>query len=351
MPPVPTIKIKSHEIGEGHPTFIIAEMSANHAGSFDNAMKIVRAAKDAGADCLKIQTYKPDTITLESRKKYFRVTTKTWEGENLYDLYGKAFTPWEWQAKLKAEAEHQGLSFFSTAYDKTAVDFLESIGIEFYKIASFEVNDIPLLKYVASKKKPIILSTGMASLGEIQEAVNTIKGQGNNAICLLRCSSEYPALLGDLNLRTIPNMRETFGYAVGFSDHTLGSIAAITAVAQGASVIEKHFCLSRSIDSPDSSFSMEPDEFKKMVENIRDAESALGTISYDLSERERNNRAYRKSIFASKDIKAGEIISEQNVKVVRPAHGLEPKFYEALIGRKARVAIEKGTPIAWNLIE
>lgn len=345
------VKIKDRLIGEGQPAYIIAEMSANHAGDINRAIEIIHAAKESGADCIKIQTYTPDTITIDCDNEYFSIKEGTWKGENLYKLYGKAYTPWEWQGRLKEEAEKIGLHFFSTPFDKTAVDFLESIGIDFYKIASFELVDIPLIKYVASKGKPILMSTGMASLGEIEEAVSTVKSQENYNLCLLRCSSAYPAIPHDMNLKTIKHMEETFGVPVGLSDHSMGSIGAVTAVAVGAKIIEKHFCISRKIENPDSSFSMEPDEFKKMVEEIRTVERALGEINYETSASEKESKKFRKSIFVVKDIKEGEILTEESIRVIRPGFGLEPKYYEQVIGKRALKDISKGTPLSWNMFE
>ncbi|WP_427338098.1 pseudaminic acid synthase [Caloranaerobacter sp. DY30410] len=345
-----TIKIKDRLIGEGQPTYIIAEMSANHAGDFNRAIEIIHAAKESGADCIKIQTYTPDTMTIDCDNEYFKITKGTWKGENLYSLYKKAYTPWEWQARLKEEADKIGIDFLSTPFDKTAVDFLEELGVHFYKIASFEVVDIPLIKYVASKGKPIIMSTGMATLGEIEDAVNAVKSQGNENLCLLKCSSAYPAVPEDMNLKTIKYLEEAFGVIAGLSDHSLGSVGAITAVALGAKVVEKHFCISREIENPDSSFSMEPHEFKKMVEDIRAAERAIGKVSFEVSEKEKINRQFRRSIFVIKDIKKGEVFTEENVKVIRPGYGLAPKYYEDILGRTASKDIERGTPIDWSMV-
>lgn len=344
------IKINERFIGEGHPAYIIAEMSANHAGDLSRALEIIHAAKEAGADCIKIQTYTADTLTIDSNKECFQIKKGTWQGENLYSLYKKAYTPWEWQARLKEEAGKAGIDFLSTPFDKTAVDFLEDLGVTFYKIASFEIVDIPLVKYVASKGKPIIMSTGMATLGEIEEAVDAVRSQGNQNLCLLKCSSAYPAIPEDMNLKTIRHLEETFGVPAGLSDHSLGSIAAVTAVAMGAKAIEKHFCLSRKIETADSSFSMEPGEFKQMVEDIRAAERAIGRISYEVSEREKVSRAFRKSIFVAKSIRQGEVFTEENIRVIRPGHGLAPKHFEDILGRKASRNIEKGTPLNWDMI-
>lgn len=331
--------------------YIIAEMSANHAGSIDRAKEIIHAAKEAGADCVKIQTYTADTITIDCDNEYFQIADGTWKGNNLYKLYKEAYTPWEWQADLKEEANKVGIDFFSTPFDKTSVDFLEEIGIEFYKIASFELVDIPLIEYVASKNKPIIMSTGMASLGEIEDAVNAVRKQNNNRLALLRCASAYPAITDEMNLRTMVNMKETFDVPVGLSDHSMGSIGAITAVAMGASIIEKHFCISRDISNPDSSFSMEVDEFAAMVRDIRTVEKAMGQVRYGSMKQEKDNIKFRKSIFAVKDIGAGEKITPDNIRVIRPGYGLLPKYFEEIQGNKARKDIKRGTPIQYDLIE
>lgn len=332
-------------------TYIIAEMSANHAGSLSRAKEIIHAAKEAGADCIKIQTYTAETITINCSNKYFQIDGGTWAGENLYSLYQKAFTPWDWQAELKEEADNIGIDFFSTPFDKTAVDFLESIGIEFYKIASFEVVDIPLIEYVASKNKPIIMSTGMASLGEIEDAVNAVRRQNNDQLALLHCASAYPAITDEMNLKTMVNMKETFGVPVGLSDHSMGSLGAVTAVAMGASIIEKHFCISRDDKNPDSSFSMEVEEFTDMVKDIRMVENAIGMVKYGPTQQEMENIKFRKSIFAVNDIKAGETLTENNIRVIRPGYGLKPKNYNEILGKRVRSDIEKGTPIQFNLIE
>ena len=345
------IELKSDRlIGEGEPTYIIAEMSANHAGSFERAKEIIHAAKEAGADCIKVQTYTPDTLTIDSNKEYFKIKNGTWDGENLYNLYKKAYTPWEWQSELKEEAESIGLDFFSTPYEETAVDFLEDLGVDFYKVASFGITHIPFLKYLAAKGKPIIMSTGMATLGEIEEAVKTIKNHGNDQIALLKCSSTYPAVPEDMNLKTLPHLKETFDVPGGLSDHTLGSVSAVAAVAMGADIVEKHLCISRDIKNPDASFSMEPDEFKEMVDKIRTTEKAIGEISYELSDKEKNSRVFRRSIFVVEDIKEGQKFTKENTRVIRPGFGLKPKYFPKVLGKKASENIEKGTPMDWNLI-
>jgi pseudaminic acid synthase len=344
-------KINDRVIGDDKPAYIIAEMSANHAGNKERALEIIRAAKDAGADCVKIQTYTPATITLDSDKKWFKIDKGIWEGENLYSLYQKAYTPWEWQEDLKKEAEKIGIDFFSTPYEKTAVDFLENLEVEFYKVASFSITNLPFLKYLAKKAKPIIMSTGMATLAEIDEAVRTIREAGNDQLALLNCSSAYPSIPDDMNLKKINHMKETFNVPVGLSDHTLGSVAAVTSIAMGSNIIEKHFCMSREIENPDSSFSMEPEEFKKMVDDIRAAEKAIGKIDYSISEKVKESRKFRRSIFVVEDIKVDEKLTEENIKIIRPGFGLKPKHWDNVIGKKALKSIEKGTPLSFDLIK
>lgn len=345
------ITIGNRKIGDGHPVYIIAEMSANHAGSKERAKEIIHAAKDAGADCIKIQTYTADTMTIDSDKEYFYLKDGLWQGENLYSLYKKAFTPWEWQKELKKEAENVGIDFFSTPFDKKAVDFLEEIGIEFYKIASFELVDIPLIEYVASKGKPIILSTGMSSLDEIEDAVKAIKEQNNNQYALLKCSSAYPTVSDKMNLATIVDMKEKFNVPIGLSDHSMGSIGATTAVALGASIIEKHFCINREIENPDASFSMTKDEFKQMVKDIRDSEKAIGRVKYGYEDNEITSFKCRRSIFVVKDIKKGETFTEDNLRVIRPSYGMKPKYYKDVLGKCACVDIEAGTPLSEEMYE
>ena len=336
--------IYEQKMKEKNSVYVIAEMSANHNGSLETAKEIIHAIKETGADCVKVQTYTADTITMDCRNKYFLLNGGTWDGQNLYDLYKKAYMPWEWQGILKKEAESIGLDFFSTPFDPTSVDFLESIDIPFYKIASFEVVDIPLIKKVAETGKPIIMSVGMASLAEIDEAVRVIKSYGND-LALLKCSSAYPAVPEKMNLRTIQHLQETFQVPVGLSDHSMGSVSAVTAVALGARIIEKHFCLSRDFGGPDSSFSMEPAEFKQMVEDVQMAAKAVGDVAYQVSEEEKSNYAVRKSIFVSKDIKKGEPLTSENIRVIRPGYGMSPKFYEEVLGRKAIRDLSFGEPL------
>ncbi len=325
--------------------YIIAEMSANHAGSLERAKELIRAAGEAGADCIKIQTYTADTMTIDCDNPYFQITDGTWKGENLYGLYKKAYTPWEWQAELKDEAKKAGLDFLSTPFDRTAVDFLEGLGVEFYKIASFELVDLPLVEYIASKKKPIILSTGMASLSEIDEAVQAIRGQGSPELALLRCASAYPAVTDEMNIKTMQNMAMTFGTPVGLSDHSMGSVGAVTAVALGARIIEKHICLDRKIQNPDASFSMNPAEFKQMAADVRQAEKAIGRVCYGAAEQERPNLAFRRSIFCVADIKKGERLTQENIRVIRPGYGMAPKYYKDILGCAALRDIPRGTPL------
>lgn len=332
-------------------TYIIAEMSANHAGKLENALAIVHAAKDAGADCLKIQTYTPDTITIPCDAEPFQIHGGLWDGYTLHDLYKDAYTPWEWQPIIKAECEKVGIDFLSTPFDPTAVDFLEDIGVEFYKIASFELVDIPLIEYVASKGKPIIMSTGMGDLEEIRDAVEAARAYNDEKLVLLKCSSAYPAVPNDMNLKTMQDMHARFDVEVGLSDHSMGSVAAITAVAMGAKVIEKHFCLSREIDNPDAAFSMEPAEFRAMVDDIRTAEKAIGCICYERSEKEKGNLPFRRSLFAVKDIKAGEMLTKENVRSIRPANGIKPKYYKDIIGKTAKEDIPFGTPLTMSLLK
>ncbi len=332
-------------IRSNQPCYIIAEMSANHAGEINRAIEIIHAAKDAGADCIKIQTYTPDTMTINCDNKYFRIDAGTWAGETLYGLYGKAYTPWEWQLILKKEAEKIGIDFLSTPFDKTSVDFLESIGVDFYKIASFEIVDIPLIKYVASKGKPMIISTGMASFEEIEEAVEAARTSGCEDISLLKCSSAYPAIPENMNLATIADMKDRFGLITGLSDHSIGSTAAVTAVALGAKIIEKHICISREIENPDSSFSLEKEEFAAMVRDIRDTERAIGRVTYNVSEQEAENKIFRRSIFVVKDINAGEQFTENNIRVIRPAYGMHPRYYCDVLGKTAVENLKMGTPL------
>ena len=341
----------NRKIGDGHPVYIIAEMSANHAGSLERAKQIVHKAKESGADCIKIQTYTPDTLTIDCHNPYFEVSNGTWQGENLYSLYGKAYTPWEWQKEIMEEAKRVGIDFLSTPFDRTAVDFLEDLGVDFYKIGSFEIVDLPFLSYVASKGKPIILSTGMASLEEIREAVETVYQTGNRQLVLLKCSSAYPALPQDMNLVTIRDMKERFGLPVGLSDHSMGFMSAVTSVALGGSVIEKHFCLGREIENPDASFSMTPDEFKTMAEEVRLTQQALGTVFYGISSQERPSMVFRRSLFAVQEIPAGAALTPENIRSIRPGYGIKPKYLPDVLGMKTDRALKRGGPLSFDALE
>ena len=346
------INLDGKKIGEDYPAFIIAEVSANHLQSFDKAVEIIKAAKKAGADAVKLQTYTPDTITLDCDNEYFQITQGTiWDGTTLHKLYQEAYTPWEWQPKLKQIAEEQGLICFSSPFDYTSVDFLEEMNVPAYKIASFEITDIPLIEYVASKGKPIIMSTGIATLGDIEEALATCKRMGNQQVALLKCTSAYPSPLEDINLRVIPNMKDTFGTIVGLSDHSLGHTVAVGAVALGAKIIEKHMTLNRAEGGPDAAFSMEPDEFKEMVDSIRALEKALGQVTYELTDKQKNSKEHARSLFVVKDIKKGESFTKDHVKSIRPGFGLATKYIGEVIGKRARYDIKKGTPVDWSLIE
>jgi pseudaminic acid synthase len=345
-------KIDKFSIGEPFDVFIIAELSCNHLQNYELAVKTIKAMKKSGADAVKLQTYTPDTMTLDCDNKYFQIKQGTiWDGTTLYKLYQQAYTPWDWQAKLKKIAEEEGLICFSSPFDKTSVDFLEDINVPAYKIASFEITDIPLIKYVASKGKPVIMSTGIATLEDIEEAVNTCKKVGNEQIALLKCTSAYPAKIEDANLVTIPDMARRFKTVVGLSDHTMSNNTSIAAVALGAKIIEKHFILDRSLDGLDAKFSMEPEEFKAMVESIREAEKALGEVNYDLTEAKKRSREFSRSLFVVKSIKKGGVFTEENVKSIRPGYGLPPKYLKEILGKRANKDVEKGMPLEWELVD
>jgi N-acetylneuraminate synthase len=345
------ITVNNRKVGPGNPTYIIAEMSANHNQDWDQAVKIIEAAKEAGADAVKLQTYTPDTLTIDCDNEYFRIKGTIWEGKNLYALYREAYTPWEWQPKLKEIADKLALDLFSTPFDSTAVDFLEHMDVPAYKVASFEVVDLPLLRKIAKTNKPIIISTGMATLSEIDEAVQTVREAGGNELALLKCTSAYPALPEEMNLRTIPHLALAFGVPAGLSDHTLGSAVPVAAVALGACIVEKHLTLSRKEAGPDSAFSMEPHEFKKMVEAVRIVERAIGEVRYEVTGNERNSRVFRRSIFVVKDIQAGEQFTEENIRSIRPGHGLHTRYFDEVLNRRASRALKKGTPLTWDCVE
>lgn len=347
----PTLQIADRRIGPGEGVFVVAELSANHNRSFDRAVQIVRAARDAGADAVKLQTYTPDTLTLDSDREPFRIGSGTlWAGRTLHELYREAYTPWEWHPKLQEVADELGLVLFSTPFDPTAVDFLEEMGVPAYKVASFEIVDLPLIRKIAATGKPMIVSTGMATLGEIEEAVTAARGAGATEIALLKCTSAYPAPPEEADLRTIPHLAETFGVPAGLSDHTLGTEVAVAAVALGACVIEKHFTLSRAEGGPDAEFSLEPDELRRLVESVRTVEKALGRIRYEPTERERPSRVFRRSLFVVDDVRAGEPFTAQNVRCIRPGHGLHPRHLDEVVGAVAAEDIARGTPLSWELV-
>jgi len=346
------IKFQSRMIGPNHPPFIIAEMSGNHNHSLERALEIVEAAAKAGAHALKIQTYTADTMTLNLAKKDFMIDDKDslWSGNNLYQLYQQAYTPWEWHQPIFDRCLELGLIPFSTPFDESAVDFLEDLNIPLYKIASFENNHIPLIKKVASTGKPMIISTGMATLAELDETVRTARNAGCKDIILLKCTSTYPATPENTNISTIPHMRELFNCQVGLSDHTMGIGVSIASVTLGATVIEKHFTLSRADGGVDSAFSMEPDEMHSLVVETERAWQAIGNVTYGATGQEKNSMQFRRSIYITKDLKAGDIFTKDNLRVIRPGYGLAPKYYEQLLGKKAAIDIKAGTPTDWTIL-
>ena len=331
--------------------FVIAELSANHNGSLKVAIDTIKEAKKCGADAIKLQTYRADTITIDCDNDYFKIKQGTiWDGRKLFDLYKEAYTPWEWHKELFKVAREEGLICFSSPFDKSAVDFLEELDTPAYKIASFEVVDTPLIEYVAKLNKPTIISTGIATLSDIELSVNSVKKYHNN-LALLKCTSSYPAKIEDANLKTIPNLKDIFGVEVGLSDHTLGITAPVVAVSLGARIIEKHFILDKNIGGADSSFSLEPSEFKAMVKAVKEANLALGEVNYNLSDKIKKSREFSRSLFICEDIKQGEIFNEINTRSIRPAFGLHPKYLPTVLGKRAKTDIKKGTPLSWELIE
>jgi pseudaminic acid synthase len=346
-----TIHIAGHRIGTGFPVYVVAELSANHGQKFDNAVDIIRAAKAAGADAVKLQTYTADTITLRSTREEFRVRGGTlWDGRTLHDLYAEACMRWEWQPKLRELSEHLGMDLFSSAFDSTAVDFLEQMGVPAHKVASFELVDIPLIQKMGRTGKPLIMSTGMATVEEIDEALRCARQAGATQIALLKCTSAYPAPAEEMNLRTIPEMARRFGVPVGLSDHTMGIAAPVAAVALGACIIEKHLTLSRSTPGPDSAFSLEPSEFKAMVEAVRVTENALGKIYFGASGNEEASKVFRRSLFVVEDVGKNDIFTAVNVRSIRPSHGLHPRHLEEVLGKRAAREIKKGTPLSWDCV-
>ncbi|MBJ2126450.1 pseudaminic acid synthase [Flavobacterium sp. IB48] len=344
------MKIKNISINANSPVFIIAELSANHNGSLEVALETVRAAKRAGADCIKLQTYTADTITLDSQKDDFMIKGSIWDGKNLHDLYKEAYTPWEWHKTIFEEAEKEGLICFSSPFDKSSIEFLESLNTPAYKIASFEITDIPLIEYAASKGKPIIISTGIAEQEDIELALDACRRMGNNDIALLKCTSSYPAPIEEANMSMVKDLAERYNIISGLSDHTMGATVPIVATAFGAKIIEKHFILDRAIGGPDASFSMNEEEFGAMVKAVREAESAIGIVDYSLTDKQAKGKDFSRSLYVVKDIKAGEIITEENVRSIRPGFGMHPKHFNAILGKKINVNLEKGDALKEDYI-
>lgn len=343
--------IDNYTIDAQSPVFIIAELSANHNGSLETALETVRAAKRAGADCIKLQTYTADTITLDSDKDDFVIKGTIWDGKKLHSLYQEAYTPWEWHAEIYKAAKEEGLICFSSPFDKTAVDLLEDLNSPAYKIASFEITDIPLIEYVASKGKPIIISTGIAQQEDIELALDACRRMGNNDIALLKCTSSYPAPIEEANMIMVKDLAERYKVISGLSDHTMGSTVPIVATVFGARIIEKHFILDRAIGGPDASFSMNEAEFTQMVKAVREAEKAIGVVDYTLTEKQAKGKDFSRSLYIAEDMKAGEVFTEKNLRSVRPGFGLHPKYYHSILGKKAKLNLEKGTPMQLDFAE
>ncbi len=347
----PELTIGTRKVGPGHPAYLIAELSANHGQNFDQAVRIVRAMAASGADAVKVQTYTADTLTIPCDNEFFRIGGGTlWDGRTLHDLYQEAFMPREWQPKLQAVAAELGLDFFSTPFDASAVDFLEAMNVPCHKVASFELVDLPLLRKIAATRKPVIASTGMATQEEIAEAVKTLRDGGCTQLALLKCTSAYPALPEEMHLRTIADMAARFGVPIGLSDHTMGHTVPVAAVALGACIVEKHFTLSRATLGPDSTFSLEPDEFKAMVTAIRTTEKALGRVNYEVSANEAKSRQFRRSLFVVANVKVGELFTAQNIRSIRPGHGLHTRHLGEVLGKKAKCHVQRGTPLSWELV-
>ena len=345
------MKIVNREVGGKAPVFIIAELSANHNGSIKTAIETIRAAKRAGADCIKLQTYTADTITIDCNNDDFLIKGTIWEGKNLYQLYKEAHTPWEWHEELMRVAKEEGLICFSSPFDKTAVDFLENLNVPAYKIASFEITDIPLIEYVASKGKPIIISTGIAEIEDIELALDACRRMGNNDIALLKCTSSYPAPIEEANMCMVKDLAKRFNVITGLSDHTMGSTIPVVATCFGAKIIEKHFILSHSIGGPDASFSMDEKEFTEMVKAVREAESAIGKVDYTLTDKQVKGKDFSRSLYVVEDIKAGEIITEKNVRSIRPGFGMHPMYLKEVLGKQARIDMKKGEPLKPNFLK
>lgn len=336
------MKIDNFKIDEESSVFIIAELSANHNGNIDTAIETIRAAKRAGADCIKFQTYTADTITIDSNKEDFLIKGTIWEGKNLYKLYQEAYTPWEWHEELFKVAKEEDLVCFSSPFDKTAVDFLETLNVPAYKIASFEITDIPLIEYVASKGKPVIISTGIAELEDIELALDACYRMGNNDVALLKCTSSYPAPIEEANMCMVKDLAERYNVISGLSDHTMGATVPIVATIFGAKIIEKHFILDRSIGGPDASFSMNEAEFTQMVKAVREAEQAIGIVDYTLTEKQVKGKDFSRSLYVVTDMKEGDIITKDNIRSIRPGFGLHPKYYNDILGRQVNSDVEKG---------
>lgn len=346
----PAIEIAGRRIGADQPPYVIAELSANHNGKLETAMRIIEEAANAGADAVKLQTYRPDTITLDCDSDDFKIKGGLWDGRTLYELYEEAHMPWEWHQPLFEHAQKLGITIFSSPFDTTAVDLLEELGAPAYKIASFEAIDLPLIEYVAKTGKPMIISTGMADAEEIQQAIEAAKGAGCKALAILHCVSGYPAPPEDYNLRTIPDMVERFGLVTGLSDHTIDNTTAITSVALGASLIEKHFTLDRNGGGPDDSFSLEPAELAALCRDTKTAWQALGNIDYGRKSSEQGNAQFRRSLYFVKDLKAGEVITEDAIKSVRPGYGVPPRFYSQVVGSSVTIDVSKNTPVSLDII-
>jgi len=347
-----TVKFGKKLVGDNQPALIIAELSCNHLQQYDLAVKTIKAMKKAGADVIKLQTYTADTLTIDSNRRYFKLMQGTlWDGKTLHQLYEEAYTPWEWHPKLKKLALDLGLEWFSTPQDNTAVDFLKSLNIPAYKIASFEVTDIPFIEYVASQGKPIVISTGVAQLEDVKAAIKACHRVKNHQVIILKCTSAYPTPLEELNLKTITDISKRFKVIVGLSDHTLDLTSTITSVALGAKVIEKHFIMDRKLGGPDAPFSLEPDEFAEMVKAVRDTEKALGKVSYSIGKSAKKNQVFMRSLFVVKDMKKGDAFSKDNLRSIRPSFGLAPKYLLKVIGKKATKDIERGTPLKKNMVK
>jgi pseudaminic acid synthase len=345
------MKISNFDLTNSPSVFVIAELSANHNGSLENAIETIRAAKRAGADCIKLQTYTADTLTLDSDKEDFKIKGTIWDGKNYYQLYNEAYTPWDWHETLFRIAEEEGLICFSSPFDPTAVDFLEKLNVPAYKIASFEITDIPLIEYVASKGKPVIISTGIAELNDIELAVNACRSMGNNEIALLKCTSSYPAPIEEANVCMIRDLSERFDVVSGLSDHTLGLTVPIVATAFGAKIIEKHFILDRSIGGPDASFSLNEKEFTEMVLGIREAEKAIGKVSYDLTPKQLKGKDFSRSLYIVKDVKKGDVFTLENVKSIRPGFGEHPRYLKEIIGKVSDRDLESGDRFSINFLQ